>query len=134
MDILFVTAELSPFSRMGEAAEVCAALPKALRGLGHRVTVLSPLYRTVDPAARSLARRLSKLEVTVGSQPYELEVYDGRTSAGVSLLFVGHESLYRHVESLHGPADEGEDAVRRALVLCHAAQRILATREPRFDV
>src|SRR5687768_5708013 len=134
MEILFVTTELAPFSRLGEAADVCAALPKALRGLGHKVTVLSPLYRTVDTAARSLARRLSTLEVAAGEKTFELEVYDGRTAGGVSLLFVGHDQLYRQVDSLHGHGDADEDAVLRAVVLCHAAHRLLATREPRFEV
>jgi starch synthase len=50
MEILFVTSEVTPYSKVGGLGDVCGALPKALRTLGHRVTVISPLYSTIDPA------------------------------------------------------------------------------------
>src|SRR4051812_13900585 len=97
VEILFVTSELAPFSVRSatpEVAETAASLPKALRGLGHRVTVMSPLYRDIDPAARSLARRLSTLSVEIGGKTYGCTVYDGRTTGGVDLIFLGNTELF----------------------------------------
>ena len=37
MDIAFITPEITPYSRATELGDVCAALPKALRGTGHRL-------------------------------------------------------------------------------------------------
>ncbi len=44
MDILMVTPELAPYARATRAADVVAALAKALCQLDHRVTVAIPKY------------------------------------------------------------------------------------------
>jgi starch synthase len=49
--ILFVVSEVAPFSKTGGLADVAAALPPAMAALGHRVMLVTPKYRGVDPAA-----------------------------------------------------------------------------------
>ena len=45
MDVVYVTAEVSPFSKTGGLADVSKSLPVALaKEAGHNVTVVSPLY------------------------------------------------------------------------------------------
>lgn len=44
MKILFVTAELSPFAKVGGLADVAGSLPKALQELGHEVIIFVPGY------------------------------------------------------------------------------------------
>lgn len=127
MDIVFITAEVAPISGDGPAALVAQALPKALRGLDHKVTVLSPLYRQVDPGALSLARRLSKVEVEVDGESYALEVYDGRSAAGVELTFLGHEELFKSTDAIED-ADQALTA-KRAGVFAKGAAGLLAIRE-----
>jgi starch synthase len=135
MDILLVTPEVAPYSRVGALGDMCGALPKALRSLGHRVTVLSPLYAHIDPAQRSLARRLMKVEVTLGGgRKLACELYDGRTSAGVELLFLGHEELFRRVPYVYAPPEAYAKDAERFAVLSLGALEILRKREPRFDV
>src|SRR5882724_9794521 len=83
VEILFVTPELAPYSshaQTPEVADAAASLPKALRGLGHRAIVVSPLYKGIDPTARSLARRLSTMNVDVLGKNYACQLYDGRTT------------------------------------------------------
>ncbi len=133
MEILFVTSEVAPLTTIGPAAHVCGALPKAFRGLGHRVTVLSPLYKTIDPMARALARRLSKIEVDVLGRNYSVDVYDGRTSAGVDLVFFGHEQLFG-TRRMREDGDDPEVAALRAGVFARAAVAFARQREPQFDV
>jgi starch synthase len=45
MHIAFVASECVPFSKTGGLADVVGALPKALAGLGHQVSVYVPRYR-----------------------------------------------------------------------------------------
>ena len=134
MEIVFVTSELAPYSRSSEPsqlADVSASLPKALRGLGHKVTVLSPLYRDVDPTARSLARRLSTLNVELRGKTYPYTLYDGRTTGGVDLIFLGNPELF----GSRTAADHKDELATRAAAVfgCGAAQ-LIATREPFVDV
>ncbi|MDH5493229.1 MAG: glycogen/starch synthase, partial [Myxococcales bacterium] len=112
MEIFFVTGELAPLSGSGPIGRLCGALPKALRGLDHQLTIFSPLYKQVDPGALSLARRLSKLEVKRGDRTYACELYDGRSPAGVNLVFIGHEELFGPIESILEGDDPGAHALR----------------------
>lgn len=134
MDILFVTPEMAPFSGPSDAASVCAALPKALRGLDHRVTVLSPLYRGIDPTARNLARRLTKLEFELEGEPHACELYDGRTPGGVDVMFIGHEALFHHADRFAPGGEDEATRARRAGVFGQAVRRLLELRDTPFDV
>jgi starch synthase len=134
VEILFVTTELAPYSvdpRSPEIAEAAASLPKALRGLGHRVVVVSPLYKGIDPTARSLARRLSAVNVEVLGKSYTCHLYDGRTTGGVDLIFLGNPELFGD----HTPGTADDDTrLRSSLLLSAAAAQIAHTREPKVDV
>ena len=134
MEILFVTSEIAPYSKVGGLGDVCSALPKALRGLGHNVTVLSPLYSDIDPMAKSLARRLIKIEVQLNGRSYNCELYDGRTTAGVELLFLGQEELFRKVPYVYGGGEAYEFDAIRFSALSQAAVQLMRAREPRFDI
>lgn len=134
MEILFVTSELAPYSvqpHAPEGAEAAASLPKALRGLGHRVTVVSPLYKGIDPTARSLARRLSTVNVEVLGKNYACQLYDGRTTGGVDLLFLGNAELFAE----HTPGSGDSDTrLRSALLLSAAAAQLASSRDPKPEV
>jgi starch synthase len=134
VEILFSTPELAPYSvrpSSPETAEAAASLPKALRGLGHKVTVISPLYRGIDPSARSLARRLSTLSVEVCGKTYACTLYDGRTTGGVDLIFLGNTELFGEYALGEGDA---ETQLRSALLLSGATAQLAVTRDPRIEV
>lgn len=131
MDILLVTAEVAPYSRSTHAAETCAALPKALRGLGHKVTVLSPLWASIDPTSRQLARRLVKIEVDVDTQKHTLPLFEGRSSGGVDLAFLGSDALFPHNAQ---PSDESPDTATRWAAFARGTIELIKKRETRPDI
>lgn len=53
MDVVFVAAEMAPFSKTGGLADVAGALPKALAARGNRVIAVSPRYKDVEGAVDS---------------------------------------------------------------------------------
>lgn len=132
MKILIATSEIAPYSQSCEIADVCRALPKALRGLDHSVTVVSPLYECVDPEKYSLARRLNTIDVDIGPRKYSCEIYDGRTSGGVDLLFLGNAELFAY----DAPTDCAgtESDVQRAMLFSRAIVEILERAEPAFQI
>lgn len=130
VEILFVAPEITPYSRSGSVGDVCAALPKALRGLGHRVLVVSPLFGGIDPVANGFARRLSPLGVEVGGERVDCRVFDGRTTGGVDLAFVAHEAFAESTERELDPATRA----RAAAILGGAAVELARTREPAAEV
>lgn len=88
MEILFVTTELAPYVKVGGLADVSAALPKTLKLLGHRVTVVMPRFSAFDDSGLMLARRLTPLKVTLGDTSYDVTVYDTRLSSQVELALL----------------------------------------------
>lgn len=134
MEILFITSEVAPFSKVGGLGDVCSALPKALRGLDHKVTVLSPLYGHLNPQERGFARRLIKLEANLGGKKYPLELYEAKTPSGVDLYFIGNAELFGNVPHIYGGGDAYEQDAIRFGALSQAAVQLAKTRDGGFDV
>lgn len=132
MHALLVTPSLAPFGGADSAASLCSTLPKALRRIDHNATVLSPLYKTVDPKKHSLARRLTKLEFELGGRSWACELYTGRNPAGTELIFIGNEELFLSVSSF----DEGQGSIhaQRLGVFSEAVVQFIAQAGTKYDV
>src|SRR5262245_46708523 len=96
MYILFVASELAPMVKVGGLADVVAALSKALRLLGHKVTILLPRYPALETGGLLLARRLTPMVLPAqsGADRVEVTLYDGRLGSGVDLLLVDVPGLF----------------------------------------
>jgi starch synthase len=136
MDIAFITPEITPYSRATELGDVCAALPKALRGTGHRVTVISPLWSDVDPGGRSLARRLTAIEtkLLVDAPGAAHVVFDGRTTGGVDLVFLAQAERFGGVASAAFAALGARERMLAALDFSIAAVELLCQRDPKPEI
>src|SRR5262245_8788010 len=53
LKILFISAEVAPFAKVGGLADVAGSLPKALRALGHDVRVVMPAYPRIEEQGRA---------------------------------------------------------------------------------
>ncbi len=128
MEILFVTTELAPYVKVGGLADVSAALPKTLKSLGHRVTVVMPRYAAFEESGLLMARRLTPLRLTLGEQTHEVTVYDGRLSSQVELALLDAPGLFDR-PGVYG--EKGEDYADNALrfaVLSRAAAELARQR------
>ncbi|HEY2365471.1 MAG TPA: glycogen/starch synthase, partial [Polyangiaceae bacterium] len=94
MDILFVTTELAPFVKVGGLADVAAALPKALRALGHKVTLVLPRFPAFEEGGLLVARRLTPIRATLGGISYDITVFDGRLASQVDIVLVDAPGMY----------------------------------------
>jgi starch synthase len=116
MEILFVTSEVAPFSKTGGLGDVAGALPAALAARGHAVSVVTPRYGSIDPAAAGLSPLHRALRVR--GEATTVWVAKGRAP----VYFVEHERLFGSRRGLYGDgaADYADNAERFA-VLCRAA-------------
>jgi starch synthase len=125
MDILFVTPSLTPFPVEAGPAEASAALAKALRNLGHRVSICAPYPDEPDASLTGLARRLDPLKLELDGQLVQVNVHDGRSAAGIEWTLLEHPALFDLYE-------DGEAGLYAQTVLAHATTALLA-RERAFD-
>lgn len=77
LKVAFVSAEVSPFAKLGEMADVAYALPKHLTSMGMDVSLFMPKYR--KPEIDSLPMELieSNLTVNLGGRKTKARVFKG---------------------------------------------------------
>ncbi len=126
MDILFVTPSLTPFNVESGPAEACSAMSKALRVLGHRVTIVAPYPDEPDPTLSHMARRLDPLLVEVHGRMEAVNVFDGRSAGGVEWILFEHASFMDLF-------DERTQGLEAQTIFARACATLL-TREHSHDV
>jgi starch synthase len=129
MDILFVATEIAPYEKVGGLADVVAALPKALRGLGHKVTVVLPKTPRFDDAGLLLARRLTPLTFSFGGSDHSVTLYDVRLSSHVELILVESAGLFSRTGVYGERGEDYADNAERFAVLSRAAAEIARSKQ-----
>ncbi|MET0594829.1 MAG: glycogen synthase GlgA [Polyangiaceae bacterium] len=128
MEILFAATELSPLVKVGGLGDVVAALSKALRQLGHKVTLAMPRFPALERGGLLVARRLTPLTFSMGDSQVEVTVYDGRLGSGVELSLFDAPGLFDR-EGVYGA--EGEDYpdnARRFAIFSRATAELVRQR------
>ncbi len=114
MHIAFVASECVPFSKTGGLADVVGALPRALAGLGHQVSVYLPRYRQTKLADPQTVVR--SITVPFDDQYRFASVVNAGNSAGVRCYFVDYPPYFDR-DALYGTSagDYPDNAERFAL-------------------
>jgi starch synthase len=107
MRIAFVTAEIAPFSKTGGLGDVSAAFPKAMQGLGHKIIIITPFYKSIDIKKFRLQVVKENIIAKIGEK---VELFDLYVSfiphSKVPVYFIKNSYLYR--EGIYVDED-GED-------------------------
>jgi starch synthase len=124
MRILLASAEMYPFAKTGGLADVCAALPRALHGLGADVRLVLPGYESALDLLRA-PRVLADLGSLLGISP--ARVLEGQApDTGFPVWLVDCPPLYRRGGTPYQDA-QGVDWPDNALrfgAFCHAVARL----------
>jgi starch synthase len=91
LHVAFAAPEMVPYIKTGGLADVCAALPKALGRLGHRVTVFVPRYGPIPFPAGEL---VGSVHVPVDGVPRSAGYYRRPHAPGVEVVFVEHPPFF----------------------------------------
>ena len=128
MKIAFAASECVPFSKTGGLADVVGALPRALAGLGHEISVFLPRYRQTKLAnARQIIRSIT---VPFDDRYRFCSVLDGGTLDGVRFYFIDYPPYFDR-DALYGtPLGDYRDNAERFGLYCRAvleASKILGS-------
>ena len=92
MNVLFVSSEVAPFAKTGGLGDVCGALPRYVRGLGHDVKVFLPLYARVKA---HLSELIPEIEFQLGPHRIRVSIVTALLpGSDVPVYFVRCPSLY----------------------------------------
>ena len=129
--VVFVTAEAEPFSKSGGLANVTCELPRELAGLGERLYVITPLYRSGEPhAVAKMKAAVERFGVTytglnvhfqIGDEHYEVGVHGGVVD-GVQYYLLDHHELF---DGLYWGYRSNE-RIRRRIALARATAEVIA--------
>lgn len=128
--ILFVSAEVSPFAKVGGLADVVGSLPKALRRLGHDVRVVMPAYSAIEAGYPGVQAAPFTLRVPVRDGAIEAGVFEGTLPGDETpIYFIAERNLFNR-PLIYGYDD---DAYRFAF-FCRAAVELLPALNWQPDV
>ncbi len=95
MRVVYVSPEVSPFSKTGGLADVAGALPKALAARGADVAVFSPYYLETDKRGFSCESAAVNLRIPVGEQTMEAQVLKSRIpGSNVPVYLIRHDPFF----------------------------------------
>lgn len=115
-----VASEAVPFVKTGGLGDVCGALPKALRKLGHDARLILPRYWGIDPAYYKLTWTVSPMGVQMGNCIIWCGVWGGEVD-GVPVYLIEHEGFYGRSRLYDDGQKEFGDNSDRFGFLCRAA-------------
>jgi starch synthase len=99
LKILFISAEVAPFAKVGGLADVAGSLPKALRALGHDVRVVMPAYRQIEAQAGAgqLRFREGGMIVPTGAGGMPAGIFESLLpGSDVPIYFVAQSRLFNY--------------------------------------
>ncbi len=128
LKILFVSAEASPLAQTGGLGQVCGSLPPALAELGAQITLVMPLYQSVDRQAHGLVPAGLEFDVALGGEILPARVWRGRLQNCEVFLLHNPELFDR--PGLYGDAsgDYPDNALRFAF-LCRGVVELAKALE-----
>ena len=135
MKILHAGSELTPFARTGGLGDVLEALPAALKGRGHEVSVVLPCYRGLREDKRLNARDTGvRLNLPVGGHSLPVEIWAGRAANGVQVFLVRRDESFDRAGLYGQDGHDYGDNAERFILFSKAVVEIARRISPPIDV
>ena len=128
MKILFASAEVDPFSKVGGLADVAAALPQRLREIGHDVQVVTPCHASALPAFQA-ARSRRSLSISFPGEPRDVEIATVSGAGGVPVHLIRDPRVFDR-GNIYGEPDD----LARYQSLCRVILEMLKREEWKPDI
>jgi starch synthase len=134
MKVLVASSEIVPFAKTGGLADVCGALPKALRRIGVEADCVLPLYRCVDRTRFPFSGPGEAVLVPLGNREEQGSVEETDAGGGVRAFLVRNDRYFDR-EFLYGTRDgDYVDNSERFTFFCRAVMEWIALSGRRYDI
>jgi starch synthase len=121
MNILLLSAEVTPFAKAGGLGDVVASLPKAWEELGHTPIVIVPKYGHIDTRKYEIVPTDIIFSVPMGTWQEYARLWRGTLpNSTVPVYFIQNKDYFDR-EGIYGNPDGFTDNDRRFLFLTRAA-------------
>lgn len=126
LQVLFVTPEAFPYAKTGGLADVCGALPAALKQMDVDIRMVLPFYRSVTKICRPQPLGFPTA-VPVGSNMVPCTFYETITADNMPVYFVEHAPYFNR-PNLYGDASgDYPDNLERFSFFAQATFKLLDT-------
>ena len=119
--VLFVTPEAVPFAKTGGLADVAGALPKFLHELGCELKLVLPYYRMVKNSGLPFEYLGEKLEVPIGDEILEADIYQSQLIQDIPIYFIGRDEFFDREYLYSTPKGDYFDNAERFIFFSKAA-------------
>jgi len=118
VDILFVSAEVAPFSKAGGLADVVGALPKEISKMGQKVGVITPFYSVIDKEKYAIKYTGIWGNIHLGNKNHKYKLFQYIDESGLDVYFINNDHFYNRTGIYTDETGEGYlDNFKRFLFL-----------------
>ncbi|NQV40944.1 MAG: glycogen synthase [Candidatus Marinimicrobia bacterium] len=86
MNVLFVSAEVAPYSKAGGLADVAGSLPQALAPYVNAIQVLTPLYGQIDLVKHNIQKTSIQGKISLGKELIPYSLYQTLDADGITRI------------------------------------------------
>jgi starch synthase len=125
MQIIFITPEAVPFSRVGGLADVSFYLPRSLARMGHQVTVVSPKHRNAEKTTlEEIESWRSEIDLSISRR--QARFFKGDTGQEHQAVLVGCDELFDRPGVYGNEFGDYDDNAERFIFFSRAALQAAA--------
>ncbi len=132
INVIHIASEVSPFSKTGGLGDVSRSLPKALFRLGHKVSIITPLYgKIIDKKAYNLKLIHQDINVFVDSKnSVKVNFWQGELIDGLPVYFIESKEYFSKYKKIYVSRQDNI----RFLVFNVAALRLISLLDDVPDI
>ncbi len=130
--IVHIASEVAPYSKTGGLGDVTRSLPKALRRLGHDVSIITPLYgRLIDKKERNLKLIFEDVNLRLNSrESIKVNYWQGYLMEDLPVYFIECKQFFSKHKKIYGSPRENA----RFLVFNVASLKLLSLLKKQIDI
>ncbi|MFA5359947.1 MAG: glycogen/starch synthase [Patescibacteria group bacterium] len=132
LKIVFISAEVDPFSKTGGLADVARSLPKALKRLGHEIIIITPFYgQIIDIKKYNLKLIEENVNIYLNSiDKIQVNFWCGELMKGLPIYFIENKKYFSARKNIYGSSHENA----RFLVFDVAALKLISFLKFEADI